>query len=290
MKLLKHFKVVASTAAVVIVTISFSSLSFAGDITEYANSEWLQAGYDTATGSAEVLGATPADPDGVPCGDTDNALSADKPPWTFTVGPGGAVLTVVDNWTLQDQYAVFDNGNHIGDTSEPPVGLVCYDIPDFCLEYGSKGEFELGEGDHSITMTAIGDYVWASCLFFRLDGDVGGPAMEVGIDIQPNKVTNKVRLEETATIPVAILSHADFDARLVDQYTVKFGSDGALPVERMTRFKDVNRDGYKDILFRFNAVETGIQCGDTEASLTAEWEGQNIVGTDSFTISPSSCR
>jgi hypothetical protein len=149
-----------------------------------------------------------------------------------------------------------------------------------------KGSEIIRDTSNGIMLAAIGTQLTIS----EVSETPPSPDLEVGIDIQPNKVTNKIRLDETATIPVAILSHADFDARLVDQYTVKFGPSGALPVERLTRFKDVNRDGYKDILFRFNAIETGIQCGDTEASLTAEWEDQTIVGTDSLTISPSSCK
>jgi hypothetical protein len=278
------------STATAIITLSFSSFSFSGDITEYANSEWLTGAWPWL--ETEIRGCQMADPDGVNCGILEWTVPADDPPWTFEAGPDGAQLTVLDNWSCVDQFAVYDNGELLGLTSAPPEPpVLCYDEPQHCIDYGcSMGVFDLDEGEHAITLFVAYSESNAGTVYFRVDGDVGGPAMEVSIDIQPNKATNKIRLDESATIPVAILSHADFDARLVDQYTVQFGPDGALPVERMTRMKDVNRDGYKDIMFRFAASETGIQCGDTEASLTAVWEGESIVGTDTFTISPSSCR
>lgn len=116
--------------------------------------------------------------------------------------------------------------------------------------------------ESSLELTAISDTI---------------PIINVDIDIQPNKTINKVRLDRI--VKVAILSTYEFDARNVDDGTVKFA--GAAPTS-LPRYKDVNRDGYKDSVFSFIVPNTNIQCGDTEAALTGTWEGQPIIGTDSI--------
>ena len=81
-------------------------------------------------------------------------------------------------------------------------------------------------------------------------------------------------------IPVAVLGSTDFDAMQVDFSTVTFGPDGALPAHD-GHVEDVNDDGYMDMMFHFKTQETGIVCGDTEATLNGEtFEGTSITGTD----------
>jgi hypothetical protein len=48
--------------------------------------------------------------------------------------------------------------------------------------------------------------------------------------------------------------------------------------------EDVDGDGDTDMILHFNTRDTGIQCGDTSASLTGEtFSGQEIEGTDAIT-------
>ena len=54
-------------------------------------------------------------------------------------------------------------------------------------------------------------------------------------------------------------------------------------------FADLDNDGDMDLLFHFRTRETGISCGDTEATLTGQtWDGTLISGTDS--VNTVSCR
>jgi len=79
-------------------------------------------------------------------------------------------------------------------------------------------------------------------------------------------------------ISVAVLGSVDFDATLVDFSTVAFGPGEASPVHD-GHVEDVNGDGFFDTVLHFNTQETGIQCGDTEATLTGEtFDGQSITG------------
>ena len=51
---------------------------------------------------------------------------------------------------------------------------------------------------------------------------------------------------------------------------------------------DVDSDGDMDLLLHFRISETGIQCGDTEATLIGEAGSSSITGTDS--IKTTGCR
>ena len=53
--------------------------------------------------------------------------------------------------------------------------------------------------------------------------------------------------------------------------------------------EDVNGDGFMDMMFRFKTQETGIVCGDTEATLNGEtFGGTPITGTD--TVNTVGCK
>ena len=113
---------------------------------------------------------------------------------------------------------------------------------------------------------------------------------EVVIDIKPAKEPNAINPTSGQKIPVAILTTEDFDAQVVDPMTVRFGPGAAIESHRRWHVKDVDEDGKLDLLFHFNTQDTGIQCGDTEATLTGELfsDGGPITGTD--TIVTVNCR
>jgi hypothetical protein len=258
------------------------NVSIAGDITEYANKEWVRLGY--VWGTTEIVGCQPADPDGNGCAPDTYSVAGDSPPWTFEVGSEGATLTVVDGWLFGEQYAVSDNGTPIGNTSAAPVVGECGGNPDYCLTTdASKGYFELESGMHSITMTETTGIFMTGVLWMRLDGDVVGSEIEVDIDILPNRTNNHVRPDSSGLMSVAILHTEDFDAQQVNPETVQFGPNSATEIHRGDHVKDVDNDGDMDLLFHFRISQTGIQCGDTSATLTGEtWDEVSIFGTDSI--------
>jgi hypothetical protein len=111
-------------------------------------------------------------------------------------------------------------------------------------------------------------------------------AIPAVIDIKPRKKPeNVISLKNDLNLKVAIVGEETFDALQVDPTTVKFGSNGASPV----RFKgqDYNRDGFPDLILTFKLIETGISCGDTEATLTGETYAEEVIeGSDFFTVEP----
>ena len=103
----------------------------------------------------------------------------------------------------------------------------------------------------------------------------------IDIDIKPGSDPNSINPRSKGVIPVAILTNQNFDATTVDVSTVVFGPGGA-PLAHNGHIEDVDGDGDNDLMLHFKTQKTGIQCGDTEATLSGETiDGQAIGGSDS---------
>ena len=111
----------------------------------------------------------------------------------------------------------------------------------------------------------------------------------IAIDIKPGSdPVNPVNPESKGVIPVAVLGSMDFDATQVDFSTVEFGPGKASPVHD-GHVENVNGDGFDDMVFHFNTQDTGITCGDTEATLLGEtFGGDAFTGTDS--VNTAGCK
>ncbi len=108
-------------------------------------------------------------------------------------------------------------------------------------------------------------------------------AISIDIDIKPRKDLNAINPAHSEVIPVAILTTDTFDAGTVSLDILLFGPDGATIAHPSGHVDDVDGDGDLDLLLHFRTQETGIQCGDIEASLSGVTiDGQAIQGTDSL--------
>jgi hypothetical protein len=108
-------------------------------------------------------------------------------------------------------------------------------------------------------------------------------ALPVTLDIKPGSFQNSINPKSKGKIPVAILTTDSFDATTVDPTTVLFGRAGTKAAPVHSALEDVDGDGDTDMILHFKTQETGIQCGDTSASLTGETlGGQAIEGFDSI--------
>jgi hypothetical protein len=119
---------------------------------------------------------------------------------------------------------------------------------------------------------------------------VGGapPAPSPVVDIKPGSEPNSVNPRSKGVIPVAVLGSIDFDATQVDFSTVTFGPDGASPAHD-GHVEDVDADGLVDMMFHFRTQETGIVCGDTEATLMGvTFTGTSFSGYD--TVNTVGCK
>jgi hypothetical protein len=125
-------------------------------------------------------------------------------------------------------------------------------------------------------------------LSFRTYVDISPVIATVTIDIKPGSDPNSVNPRSQGVVPVAVLGSIDFDATQVDFLTVRFGIAEASPAHD-GHVEDVNDDGFMDMVFHFKTQETGIVCGDTEATLVGEIsDGTPITGTD--TVNTVGCK
>ena len=106
----------------------------------------------------------------------------------------------------------------------------------------------------------------------------------VDTDIRPYSSKNKIRPRSWGFIPVAIFGSQDFDALQAKIATARFGPNNAQAVRWFVRSRDINHDGFSDLVLLFKTRKTGIQCGDTEATLTSDTHlGDSFIGIDSIT-------
>ncbi len=111
----------------------------------------------------------------------------------------------------------------------------------------------------------------------------GAAQTAVQIDIRPAGDRNRVNPRSNGTVRVAVLTGASFDATEIDPASVRFGRTGTEAAPIRFALRDVNGDGNSDAVFRFRIRETGIECGDTSASLTGRTiGGVHITGSDAI--------
>src|SRR5262249_44492871 len=133
--------------------------------------------------------------------------------------------------------------------------------PTACLQTDQLGNFRVGVCD-------IGSV------------DFGSHPLSVAVDVRPRSDSNRINPNSTKDINVAILSGNGFDATTVDPRTVRFGATGteAAPVHVARR--DVDGDGDRDMVVRFQIQDTEIKCGDTSAVLTGQISGgPSVIGS-----------
>jgi len=109
----------------------------------------------------------------------------------------------------------------------------------------------------------------------------------ISIDIKPGSDPNSINTGSMGLVPVAILGSATFAVAQVDETTLMFGTaspahDLSDPTTYNEHIQDVNDDGFDDLVSHYKQKDTGIMCGDTEATLTGVLlDGTPIGGTDS---------
>jgi hypothetical protein len=107
---------------------------------------------------------------------------------------------------------------------------------------------------------------------------------QLPIDIMPSDPGNNLNLRagSGASISVAVLSASEICAapNLIDPLTLKFGP-GQANISGSPHARDVDRDGDEDLVVKFLTHETGIACGDTQASLSGRtFDSLSISGSD----------
>jgi hypothetical protein len=106
-----------------------------------------------------------------------------------------------------------------------------------------------------------------------------GPVL-VSVDIRPKKDANRINPNSGKDINVAVFSVDGFDATTVNANLVRFGKTGVEAAPINVALKDVDGDGNRDMVLRFQISDMGITCGDTSAILTGQTsKGLSITGS-----------
>ena len=117
--------------------------------------------------------------------------------------------------------------------------------------------------------------------------EVAATTIPTRLDIRPGDNPNSINPRSRGTIPVAILSTADFDAPFqVDESSLTFGSIGNEDsLDFCAGSEDVNTDGLLDLVCHFDTQATGFQPGDTAGILMGKTiDGTPIQGGDAVRI------
>jgi uncharacterized delta-60 repeat protein len=157
----------------------------------------------------------------------------------------------------------------------------------------------IDQGAHALALQADGRIVAAGDAYPSTSGSqfvvaryLGDPLVTpVKIDVKPGDFPNVIDLGSKGTIPVAVLSTADFNApKQVNTASLKFGRAGnESSLTSCSPPQDVNKDGLLDVLCHFSALKTGFHLGDTQGVLTGNTgSGGSIRGTDSVVVVSSS--
>ena len=195
-----------------------------------------------------------------------NGGAVDMFAYNSTTGALGATplssIPIADAPTLfgADQMALHPNGTKL-----------------YVSQPGALNVYDASTGAPLTSITAPGISEPTGVCFAR------STVIQVTIDIKPGSSANTINPKSHGKIRVAILTTETFDATTVAPRSVRFGPDGAKAVHKKGQIKDVNDDGEPDLVLRFRIQATGIQCGDTSASLTGKTvEGEPIEGSDSI--------
>ncbi len=156
-------------------------------------------------------------------------------------------------------------------------------------DFADAGPITIGNltGRHNLTVALYGagepnaEFVIRNFRYSSISVPGTGKQVNIVIDIKPDSEANIINPEESGVIPVAIPSMGIFDATIIDPSSVKFGPNEASESHGQGHYEDVDQDGNVDLILHFNTKDTGIECGDTVASLTGKtFDIQYIVGTD----------
>jgi hypothetical protein len=198
-----------------------------------------------------------------------------------------------DNAWLRFRFSVFTNGWRLPLTNSFPMGQWRHFTVTFDPAWSDSEAVAAGwvRESNSVSWSQTMSDVFTTEIRISAEGSAEAgidnyrlaPVPEVDTDIKPGRDPNAINPASRGLIPVAILTTDTFDATTVSPITVQFGPDGASPEHQLGHLEDVDGDGDLDLVLHFRTQESGIQCGDTEASLTGEtFDGQAIQGSDSI--------
>ena len=136
------------------------------------------------------------------------------------------------------------------------------------------------------TTTAVGDYT------LNVSGiSVAPKTKQINIEVKPGiKRLAPLNPRAKGKVPVAILGAAGFDVTTIKQKSLTFGSTGNENSLAMCQkvVRDINKDGYGDMLCHFENSTAGFRNGDIEGVLKGKTKnGTSFEGRALIKVIPS---
>jgi len=119
---------------------------------------------------------------------------------------------------------------------------------------------------------------------------VTSPLVHINIDIKPgdNDESAPINPKSKGNIPVALLSHATFNALEVDQQSLRFGPEGnEASLLRCNKGTYVNVDNLPDLVCHFDNQAAGFEPGDIEGIVKGSLkDGRRFQGRGALKVVP----
>ncbi|MEL6871075.1 MAG: hypothetical protein AAFO81_14840 [Pseudomonadota bacterium] len=201
----------------------------------------------------------------------------------IAVGPAGIIYVATSNGELvqidinsgsTNWNIYYCNGDFFDPCSFNDVDL----LPDGQLALGTES------GDVIIA----DDYLWEVARLSVSNSNafvaVIPPSETSALDVWPERAANTLNISRVRNVIIALLTDNTVDASAVDPTTIRLGANDAQPTGR-PRLRDTNGDQALDLRMRFSVADIGLQCGDTEISLSATtYEGRDIDAVGEIVI------
>jgi hypothetical protein len=105
----------------------------------------------------------------------------------------------------------------------------------------------------------------------------------VVIDVRPGSRRNIINPASRGKIAVAILGSTHFDVATADESTLEFAPGGAKPTRVFGKHRDIDGDGFADLVSIYEVADAQIGYGDSEACLSGRTlEGDPLEGCDAI--------
>jgi len=273
-----------SLAAVIVSMVAGISMAYADFSGDYDPANWTFTNSPSGDGSVITSAAS------IELTGSDDDSGAADADYTITI-PCTTTISFDWDYATTDLPGFFDDSFYVINGVENPLS----DFP-ASGSVGAGGTLPVAADDIFAFRVSTDDGDFGPGVLTITNFDAGDPCgetdIEIDVDIKPRSDPNSIQTRSMGKVPVAILGSDTFDVADVDVTTLAFGPNAATPAHDLTdpvvyalHLKDVNDDGFTDLVSHYIQKQTGLASGDVEGCITGQTTGGTAIeGCDSVRI------